>query len=157
MDRMPVPVQHQHGRFVENVVHWKNNVESDAEAERFAFRLRGGQSSPRPPAGRIFTTFGSNWPRGTALELAEKLVIEVVAVGQHHPRRIPHRRMQHHTPGLKEHGEAFAAALGVPHHARAPVPQFAPVHHATPATAEAVFLDAGSANVAQPTSVPTYR
>ena len=34
-----------------------------------------------------------------ALELAEKLVIEIVAIGQHNQRRVLHRRMPHHARG----------------------------------------------------------
>ncbi len=59
-----------------------------------------------------------------ALELAEKLVVEVVevvAVGQHHERRVLHRGLADHAGGEEEHGEALAAALRVPDHARATV------------------------------------
>jgi hypothetical protein len=56
-----------------------------------------------------------------ALELAEKLIVEIVAVGHHHQRRVLHRRMPHHARGEEEHGETLAAALCVPDHARAAV------------------------------------
>jgi hypothetical protein len=46
--------------------------------------------------------------------MAEKLVVEIVAVGQPHQRRILHRRMPHHARGEEEHGETLAAALRVP-------------------------------------------
>jgi len=49
-----------------------------------------------------------------ALELAEKLIVEIVAVGQHHQRRVLHRRMPHHAGSEEEHGETLAAALRVP-------------------------------------------
>lgn len=61
-----------------------------------------------------------------ALELAEKLVMEVVAVGQHHQRRVLHRRMPHHAGGEEEHGETLAAALRVPDHTRAAVARIVP-------------------------------
>ena len=54
-----------------------------------------------------------------ALELAEKLVVEIVAVRQHDERRVLHRRVPHHARGEEEHGETLAAALRVPDHARA--------------------------------------
>lgn len=62
-----------------------------------------------------------------ALELAEKLVVEIVAVGKHHQRRALHRRMPHHTGGEEEHGKTLAAALRVPDHARATVARLAAV------------------------------
>ena len=65
------------------------------------------------------------------LELAEKLVIETVAVGQHHQRRVLHRRMPHHSRGEEEHGETLAAPLRVPDHPRATVARLAAVHPAT--------------------------
>lgn len=55
------------------------------------------------------------------LELAEKLVVEIVSLGQHHQRRVLHRRMPHHARGKEEHGETLAAALRVPDHAGATV------------------------------------
>ena len=67
-----------------------------------------------------------------ALELAEKLVVEVVAVGQHHQRRVLHRRMPDDARGVEEHGETLAAALRVPDHARAAVARLAAVHPARP-------------------------
>lgn len=54
-----------------------------------------------------------------ALELKEKFVVEIVAFGQFRQPRVPHRRMAHHARGEEEHGQAFAAALCVPDHARA--------------------------------------
>jgi hypothetical protein len=53
-----------------------------------------------------------------ALELSEKLVVEIVAVGQHHQRWVLHRRMPHHARGEEEHAETLAAALRVPDHAQ---------------------------------------
>ena len=43
-----------------------------------------------------------------ALELAEKLIVEIVSVGQHHQRRVLHRRMPHHAHAEEEHGETLA-------------------------------------------------
>ncbi len=60
-----------------------------------------------------------------ALELAEELVVEVVAVGQDHQRRVLHRRVADHPGGVEQHREALAAALGVPDHARATVARLA--------------------------------
>jgi hypothetical protein len=73
-----------------------------------------------------------------ALELAEKLVVEVVAVGQHHQRRVLHRRMPHHAGGEEQHGETLAAALRVPDHARAAVARLAAVHPPRPVGARAL-------------------
>ena len=56
-----------------------------------------------------------------AREGAEELVVEVVAVGQHHDRRVGHRRVQDHAPGIEGHRQALARALRVPDHADAPV------------------------------------
>ena len=67
-----------------------------------------------------------------ALELAEELVVEIVAVGQHHQRRVLHRRMPHDARGVEEHREALAAALRVPDHARAAVARLAAMHPARP-------------------------
>jgi hypothetical protein len=53
-----------------------------------------------------------------ALELAEKLVVEVVAVGQHHQRRIMHRGLADHPRGEEQHGETLAAALRLPDQTR---------------------------------------
>ena len=60
-----------------------------------------------------------------ALELAKKLVVEIVAVGQHHQRWVLHGRMPHHASGEEEHGETLAAALRVPDHTRATVARLA--------------------------------
>ncbi len=67
-----------------------------------------------------------------ALELAEELVVQVVAVGQQHQCRILHRRMPHDARGVEQHGKALAATLRVPDHARAAVAGFAAVHPASP-------------------------
>ena len=54
-----------------------------------------------------------------AAEGAEELVVQVVAVGDDHQRRVLHGRVQDHPPGVKGHGQALARALGVPDHADA--------------------------------------
>ena len=41
-------------------------------------------------------------------ECAEKLVVEIVAVGEHDDRRILHLRMRHQPPGVKRHRQRFA-------------------------------------------------
>ena len=46
----------------------------------------------------------------------EQLVVEIVAVGQHHQRRIFHRRMLDDLAGIKSHQQALARALRVPDH-----------------------------------------
>ena len=53
---------------------------------------------------------------------AEKLVVQIVAVGQDHDGRILHRRMLNDFPGVKHHRKAFAASLRVPDHPRPLVP-----------------------------------
>jgi hypothetical protein len=60
------------------------------------------------------------WHRA-GLRLAEKLVVEIVAGGQHHQRRALYRRMPHHARSEEEHGETLAAPLRVPDHARGTV------------------------------------
>ena len=67
-----------------------------------------------------------------ALELTEKLVVQVVAVGQHHQRRVLHRRMPHHAGGEEEHGETLAAALRVPDDTRTTVARLASMHATRP-------------------------
>ena len=67
-----------------------------------------------------------------ALELAEELVVEIVAVGQHDQRRVLHRRVPDDARGVEEHREALAAALRVPDHAGATVARLAAVHPARP-------------------------
>lgn len=57
----------------------------------------------------------ARWParesgRGrAAVELAEKLVVEIVEAGQHHQRRALHRGMPHRARGEEEAGETLAA------------------------------------------------
>ena len=43
--------------------------------------------------------------------------VQIVAVGQDHQRRIGQRRVLDHPAGKEEHGQALAAALGMPHDA----------------------------------------
>ncbi|OPZ80548.1 MAG: hypothetical protein BWY76_03326 [bacterium ADurb.Bin429] len=59
--------------------------------------------------------------RLTAAEGAKELVVQVVAVGDDHQRGVFHRRVADDFPGEERHRQAFAAPLGVPHHADAPV------------------------------------
>ena len=56
-----------------------------------------------------------------ALELAEKLVVQIVAIRQGDNRGIIHRRVEDDLPGVEEHRKAFARSLRVPDHAAAPV------------------------------------
>src|SRR5690606_33957647 len=60
-----------------------------------------------------------------ARESAEKLIVEVVAVGEHDDRGVLHRRLADDPPGVESHRQALARALGVPHHANAPVARLA--------------------------------
>ena len=57
-----------------------------------------------------------------AAEGAEQLIVQVVAVGQDHQRRVAQFRLHDQLPGEEHHGQALAAALGVPHHAAPAVP-----------------------------------
>ena len=50
-------------------------------------------------------------------EHAKELPVQVVAVGDDHDGGVLHRGFLHHTGGKAGHGDALAAALGVPHHA----------------------------------------
>ena len=50
-------------------------------------------------------------------EGAEQLVVEIVAVGQDHERRVFHRRVLDDLPGVEGHQQALAGALRVPDHA----------------------------------------
>jgi len=61
----------------------------------------------------------------TARERAEKLVVQIVAVGEDYDRRVLHRRLLDYRAGVERHSEAFAGALGAPRHAHAPVAGFA--------------------------------
>ena len=58
---------------------------------------------------------------GAAREGGEELVVEVVAVGQHHHCRVRHRLLADDATGVEGHGEALARALGMPDDADAPV------------------------------------
>ena len=68
----------------------------------------------------------------TSLELPEQLIIQIVAVGQHHDRRILHRRIANHATGIKQHRKAFTGTLRMPHDTRSSVPGFAAVHPTGP-------------------------
>jgi hypothetical protein len=50
-------------------------------------------------------------------EHAEQLAVQIVAVGDDNAGRVGSRRLAHHAGGKAGHGDAFAAALGVPDHA----------------------------------------
>ena len=54
-------------------------------------------------------------------EGAEQLVVEVVAVGEHHDGGVRHLGCEDHPAGVERHGQALARALGVPDHADAAV------------------------------------
>ena len=58
---------------------------------------------------------------GAAREGGEELVVEVVAVGQHHHGRVCHRRLADDATGVERHGEALARTLGMPDDADPPV------------------------------------
>ena len=49
-----------------------------------------------------------------ARERPEKLVVEIVAVGEHHHGRVGHGRLADDTAGVEGHAQALARALGVP-------------------------------------------
>jgi len=77
------------------------------------------------------------WHRA-GLRLAEKLVVEIVAAGQHHQRRALHLRMPQNARGEEEHSETLDTALRVPDHARATVARLAAA--LTPGTVSARLL-----------------
>ena len=60
-----------------------------------------------------------------AREGAEELVVEVVAVGQHHDGRVFHRRLSNDCAGVEGHRQALARPLCVPDHSNASVAQLA--------------------------------
>ena len=60
--------------------------------------------------------------RAGAKTSSKQLVVEVVAVGQQHYRRVRHRRVAHHLVDVEEHLQALARALSVPDDARPTVP-----------------------------------
>ena len=62
------------------------------------------------------------------LELAEELVVEVIAVSENHQRRVLHRWMTHHAGSVKEHRETLATPLSVPDHAGSAVARLATLH-----------------------------
>jgi hypothetical protein len=72
------------------------------------------------------------------LKLTEKLIVQVVAVGQHHQRGVLHGRVPHHPRGVEKHRETLAAALRMPDHARATVAGLSAVHASRPGHAQVV-------------------
>ena len=54
-------------------------------------------------------------------EGAEELVVQIVAVGEHDERGVRHLGLAHELAGVEGHGEALAAALGMPDDAHAVV------------------------------------
>ena len=62
---------------------------------------------------------------GAACKRPKQLVVEVVAVGDHHHRGVAHGGMQDHAPGIERHGQALAGPLRVPDHADALVARLA--------------------------------
>jgi len=52
-------------------------------------------------------------------EGVEELIVQVVAIGEDDQRWVFHRRVLDDLSGVEQHGQALAAALGVPHHAHA--------------------------------------
>ncbi len=54
-------------------------------------------------------------------ERSEELVVQIVAVGQYHQRRVFEQRMPDELPGVKRHQQTLARPLGVPDHTHAPV------------------------------------
>ncbi|MNP63193.1 hypothetical protein D3C76_1585610 [compost metagenome] len=44
----------------------------------------------------------------------EELVVEIIAISQHHQRRVGHGRMFHQLPGIERHQETLTGTLGVP-------------------------------------------
>ena len=95
--------------------------------------LDGGEHHPsgsdREPAAQVGPALSLR--RRLAQEVsatgegAEELVIQVVAVGQHHHRRVPHGRLADDPTGVEGHGQALARSLGVPDHPDATVARVA--------------------------------
>ena len=46
----------------------------------------------------------------------EKLLVQIVAIRQHHDGGVAHRLRQHQFPGVEDHRKALPAALRMPHH-----------------------------------------
>ena len=88
--------------------------------------LDGGEDDAA--RGTVGQQLAQLWPRlglhrrlaqalaGTG-EHPEQLVVQVVAVGDHHDGRIAHARVRHQCAGQAGHLDALAGALGVPDHA----------------------------------------
>ena len=55
----------------------------------------------------------------------KELVVQIVAAGEHHDRRVFHRRFADDAPGVKRHRQTLAAILRVSDHADAPVASLA--------------------------------
>src|ERR1035437_9391220 len=71
---------------------------------------------------QVFPAFRLNWylPQQllTKRERVEKLVVQIVAVGEHDDGGILHRRVLHDFSGVEHHRKTFAAPLRVPDDAR---------------------------------------
>jgi hypothetical protein len=103
----------------------------------FVFReelLNGGEHhAARRDGEQLFRQMAAAPPPAPVLaqqlvaagEGAEKLVVEVVAVGETTSRGILHRRLEHEPPGVKRHRERLARALRVPDDADALVARLA--------------------------------
>ena len=55
---------------------------------------------------------------------AKELIVEIVAVSEHHDGGICHRRMQDHPPRIEGHRQALARSLRVPHHTDPTIARF---------------------------------
>lgn len=106
-----VPVRQQ--RKCVFVLAWHELLDGgEDDAAGRAIGQSGAQILPRI---RLYGLFAQEILRQR--EHAEELAVEVVAVGDDDDGRILHRRVLHHAGGKAGHGDALAAALGMPDHA----------------------------------------
>ena len=62
------------------------------------------------------------------LELAEELIVEIVAVCEENQRRVFHRRVLDDAAGIEEHRQTLARPLRVPNDTDAAIAKFAAFH-----------------------------
>ena len=63
---------------------------------------------------------------GAALKLPKKLIVKIIAIGEHDERRVLHRRVADDAGGVEEHRKALPAPLRVPHYPGTPIARFSP-------------------------------
>ena len=75
------------------------------------------------PVGRLNRVLSKQI--ATTSERPKELIVEIVAIGQHHDGGVRHRRMQDDPSRIKGHGQTLTRSLGMPHHTHPPIAWFA--------------------------------